>query len=101
MMFKTQIDKALKIIGYLDDRDGRLVTRKELAGMLNVSMRNTETVIRPLMNSGILISYQGPNGGYETSNMDLTIGELADILGYSTDQYTLQFINTDVREIIR
>jgi len=100
-MFKTQIEKALKIISFLDDRDGELATRADIGKAIQVSTRNVETVVRPLMNAGILLSHRGPFGGYETSKIDLTIGKLADILGYSTSSFGKPFLDTDVREIIK
>ncbi|HHY0551917.1 TPA: RrF2 family transcriptional regulator [Vibrio parahaemolyticus] len=55
----------------------RRVTVKVLSEILGVSTSNIEQLIRLLKKSGLVLSQNGPNGGYQTASNDITVRDVA------------------------
>lgn len=98
MMFRPRIEKAMKVIEFVRGKD-LPVKKQAVTDILFISYRSAEYIIRPLVKAGVLRATRGPAGGYNLAHPNITIGELAEIMGLTSDQYTDCFLTTRIEDI--
>ncbi|MDR3294720.1 MAG: Rrf2 family transcriptional regulator [Clostridiales Family XIII bacterium] len=64
MQLQITTDYAIRMIGYLAQHKGELVTARNMAGELGITYQYSMKVINQLKKGGFICSVQGCNGGY-------------------------------------
>ena len=71
-------DYGLRVLMYLESRDGERVTTEELARLFNVSWDHLLKVVRRLCELGYIEAKRGPSGGvrFIPATREVTVGEV-------------------------
>lgn len=81
MRITHEADYAIRLT-YCLALHGTVVGTKMLAEQTGVSLRFALKILQKLMQSGIVVSYQGKNGGYQLNRdpAEISIGELVEAI---------------------
>lgn len=64
MQFQLSTEYAIRILSYLGNKDGELMTADELAKALGITYLYLMKIVRQLRNVNLITSVQGCRGGY-------------------------------------